>query len=184
MSKHTCNQTANPATYRAYFFIGELFFNTVPTKFVTTHEAGWVLHLLHTYHTIIHIIITIRVSLSPFTFFDWTITQLIFILKRSYYILTKWQNCTLVQTESICRWQINIKLKKLKTLWKKEKMLATKQLLPRGSLQLELCVNPFPHNDTFWRPWETSLLKTLWEKEKLLVTSNFSFSHSVFYPFG
>ena len=44
--------------------------------------------------------------------------------------------------------------------------------------------NPFPHNDTFWRPWETGLLKTLWEKEKLLVTSNFSFSHSVFYPFG
>ena len=43
-------------------------------------------------------------------------------------------------------------------------------------------VNPFPHNDTFWRPWETSLLKTLWEKEKLLVTSNFSFSHSVFLP--
>ena len=30
----------------------------------------------------------------------------------------------------------------------------------------------------------TSLLKTLWEKEKLLVTSNFSLSHSVFYPFG
>ena len=29
-----------------------------------------------------------------------------------------------------------------------------------------------------------SLLKTLWKKEKLLVTSNFSFSHSVFYPFG
>ena len=27
-------------------------------------------------------------------------------------------------------------------------------------------------------------VKTLWEKEKLLVTSNFSFSHSVFYPFG
>ena len=47
------------------------------------------------------------------------------------------------------------------------------------------CVfNPFPHNDTFWRPWETSLLKTLWEKEKLLVTSNFPFSHSVFYLFG
>ena len=42
----------------------------------------------------------------------------------------------------------------------------------------------FPHNDTFRRPWETSLLKTLWEKEKLLITSNFSFSHSVFYPFG
>ena len=27
-------------------------------------------------------------------------------------------------------------------------------------------------------------LKTLWEKEKLLGTTNFSFSHSVFYPFG
>ena len=36
--------------------------------------------------------------------------------------------------------------------------------------------NPLPHNNTFWRLWETSLLKTLWEKEKLLVTSNFSFS--------
>ena len=24
----------------------------------------------------------------------------------------------------------------------------------------------------------------MWEKENLLVTSNFSFSHSVFYPFG
>ena len=45
-------------------------------------------------------------------------------------------------------------------------------------------VNPFPHNNTFWRPWETSLLKTLWEKNKLLVTSNFSFSHKVFYLFG
>ena len=30
----------------------------------------------------------------------------------------------------------------------------------------------------------TSLLITLWEKEKLLVTSNFSFSHSVFFPLG
>ena len=30
----------------------------------------------------------------------------------------------------------------------------------------------------------TSLLKTLWEKEKSLITSNFSFSHSVFYSFG
>ena len=48
----------------------------------------------------------------------------------------------------------------------------------------QLFDNPFPHNDTFWCPWETSLLKTLWEKEKLLVTSNNSFSHGVFYPFG
>ena len=46
-----------------------------------------------------------------------------------------------------------------------------------------LLVNPFPHKDTFWRPWETSLLKTLWEKEKLLITSNFSFTHRVFYQF-
>ena len=45
------------------------------------------------------------------------------------------------------------------------------------------CLNTFPHNDTFWWPLETSLLKTLWEKEKLLVTSNFSFSHSIFYQF-
>ena len=44
-------------------------------------------------------------------------------------------------------------------------------------------INPFPHNDTFWRPLETSLLKTLWEQEKLLVMSNFFFSHSVFYQF-
>ena len=44
-------------------------------------------------------------------------------------------------------------------------------------------INPFAYNDTFWRPWETSLLKTLWVKEKLLVMSNFSFTHSVFYPF-
>ena len=43
--------------------------------------------------------------------------------------------------------------------------------------------NPFPHSNTFWHLWETMLLKTLWEKEKLLVTSNFSFTHSVFYPF-
>ena len=36
--------------------------------------------------------------------------------------------------------------------------------------------NPFPHTDTFWLPWETSVLKTLWEKEKLLVKRNYSFS--------
>ena len=30
----------------------------------------------------------------------------------------------------------------------------------------------------------SSLLKTPWEKEKLLAMSNFSFSHSIFYPFG
>ena len=35
----------------------------------------------------------------------------------------------------------------------------------------------------FLRVWSVSLLKTLWEKENLLVTSNFFFSHSIFYPF-
>ena len=44
--------------------------------------------------------------------------------------------------------------------------------------------NPFPNKPWFLRDCSTSLLKTLWEKEKLLVTSNFSFSHSVFYTFG
>ena len=45
-------------------------------------------------------------------------------------------------------------------------------------------VKPFPHDDAYWRPWETSFLKTLWEKEKLLVTSDFSFFHNVFYQTG
>ena len=45
-------------------------------------------------------------------------------------------------------------------------------------------VNPFPNRAWFLRVCSTSLVKTLWEKEKLLVMSNFSFSHSFFYPFG
>ena len=36
----------------------------------------------------------------------------------------------------------------------------------------------------FDAPGKQAFLKTLWEKEKLFVTSNFSFSHSVFYPLG
>ena len=44
--------------------------------------------------------------------------------------------------------------------------------------------NPFPNKPWFLRVCCKSLLKTLWEKKKLLVTSNFFFSHSVFYPFG
>ena len=43
--------------------------------------------------------------------------------------------------------------------------------------------NPFPNKPWFLRICSTTLLKTLWEKEKLLIMSNFSFSHSVFYPF-
>ena len=46
------------------------------------------------------------------------------------------------------------------------------------------CINPFPNKPWFLRVCRTSLLKTQLEKEKLLITSNFSFSHSVFYPFG
>ena len=42
----------------------------------------------------------------------------------------------------------------------------------------------FPKQARFLRVYSTSLLKSLWGKEKLLVMSNFSFSHSVFYPFG
>ena len=45
-------------------------------------------------------------------------------------------------------------------------------------------INSFPNKPWFSCVCSTSLLKTLWEKEKLLVMSNFSFSHSVFYPFG
>ena len=48
---------------------------------------------------------------------------------------------------------------------------------------LSFHVNPFPNKPWFLRVCSTSPLKTLWEKEKLLVTSNFSFSHSVFYSF-
>ena len=44
--------------------------------------------------------------------------------------------------------------------------------------------NPFPNKPCFLRVCNRSPLKTLWEEEKLLVTSNFSFSLSVFYPFG
>ena len=36
----------------------------------------------------------------------------------------------------------------------------------------------------FLRVYSIGPFKTLWEKEKLLVTSNFSFSHRVFYSFG
>ena len=43
--------------------------------------------------------------------------------------------------------------------------------------------NTFRNKTWFLRVCSTSLLKTLWEKEKLLVTNNFSFSHSIFYPF-
>ena len=45
-------------------------------------------------------------------------------------------------------------------------------------------VNPVPNKPWFLHVCSKSLLKTLWEKEKFLITSNFFFSHSVFYSFG
>ena len=48
----------------------------------------------------------------------------------------------------------------------------------------QVAFKPFPHKPLFLCVRSTGPLKTLWEKEKLLVTSNFSFAHSVFYPFG
>ena len=47
-----------------------------------------------------------------------------------------------------------------------------------------LPLNPFPNKPWFLYVCSTSHFKTLWEKEKLLITSNFSFSHIFFYPFG
>ena len=47
----------------------------------------------------------------------------------------------------------------------------------------EFDIIPFPNKPWFLRVCSKSLLKTLREKEKLLVMSNFSFSHSVSYPF-
>ena len=53
-----------------------------------------------------------------------------------------------------------------------------------GTSMHHSCFNPFPNKPWFLRVYSTCLSKTLWEKEKLLITSNFSFFHSVFYPFG
>ena len=41
--------------------------------------------------------------------------------------------------------------------------------------------NPLLDKYSFWRIINRQLLKTLWEKKKLHVTSNFFFSHNVFY---
>ena len=57
-------------------------------------------------------------------------------------------------------------------------------LVKNYKVRSSLLINPFQNNSWLLRVYNTGLLKTLWEKEKLLVTSNFSFSRSVFYPFG
>ena len=115
--------------------------------------------------------------------------------------LTHYQttNFRLFWTERVCRRQFKIwrKWQKVIQTGRKDEIACYKQFLlvpqcfqkacfPRASKGVIVWewVNPFPHNDTCWRPWETSLLKTLWEKAKLLITSNFSFSHIIFYPFG
>ena len=41
--------------------------------------------------------------------------------------------------------------------------------------------NPFPNKPLFLHVCSTCVLKPMWKMEKLLETSNFSFSHSVFY---
>ena len=58
------------------------------------------------------------------------------------------------------------------------------QVLTNSRMKRKNAVNPFPYKPWFLHVCSTSLLKTLWEKKKLLVTSNFSFSHRVFYLFG
>ena len=58
------------------------------------------------------------------------------------------------------------------------------KVCPKNPQVSVIVVHPFPKKPCFLGVCCTNLLKTLWEKEKLLITSNFSFSHSVFYPFS
>ena len=60
----------------------------------------------------------------------------------------------------------------------------SKHRFTQGFLYFKWQFNLFPNKPWFLRVGSTSLLKTMWEKEKLLETSNFSFSHSVFYLLG
>ena len=114
------------------------------------------------------------------------------------------QNFCLVQAESISRRQIKCYLKYVirfhvvEKIGEKQKMLVSsifsfsyivfnmlfperrqKSPLPGKVLTLSQTSPGFYVSAVL-----VSLLKTLWEKEKLLLVSNFSFSHSVFYPFG
>ena len=71
------------------------------------------------------------------------------------------QNFRLVQIESICG-----------------------RLIHYRSQNNRFAFNPFLKQALFLRACSISLLKTPWEKEKLLEMNDFSFSYSVFYPFG
>ena len=53
------------------------------------------------------------------------------------------------------------------------------QFVQTAQTEMIQCFQPKPW---FLRICSTDLLQTLWKKEKLLVMSNFSFTHSVFYP--
>ena len=57
------------------------------------------------------------------------------------------------------------------------------KLAPIDSFLQHDNLKPFPNKPWFSHVCSSSLLKTQWEKEKLLATSNFSFSHSIFYLF-
>ena len=112
-------------------------------------------------------------------------------------------NYRLIQTERVCRRQFQIwwKCQKVLQMGRKQyekrrnRSLRAISLFPavfpkflqsicvKTTALLGIWVNPFPNKPWFLRVCTTSLLKRLWEKEKLLRTSNFSFFHSLFYPF-
>ena len=69
-------------------------------------------------------------------------------------------------------------------VWTKATMIHPCDTWCQLSHQLVINLEPFLKQALVLCVCSTSLLKTLWEKEKLLITSNFSFSHSIFYPFG
>ena len=56
--------------------------------------------------------------------------------------------------------------------------------LNEAQIMISIFFNPFPNKPWFLCVCSSCVLKTLWEKEKLLITSNFSFSHSIFYLSG
>ena len=98
-----------------------------------------------------------------------------------------WPGFSLLSTMFFLTWS-KYKLHELSQLWNVvyKNMAGLLRVFPQLSVERVtmtpfIWISPFPHNDTFWHPWETRVLKTLWVKEKLLVTSNFSFNHSVFY---
>ena len=97
--------------------------------------------------------------------------MLVFLFFQTTKMLDIFHNKSL--TNSYCE----LKEKKLTEitfkLWRKKKFL---ELVSPPFYSCDR--NPFPYKLC------TNILKTLGEKEKFLVTSNSSFSHSVFYPFG